>query len=286
MAAHGLLLSGIAQYPESPSAGIALIRESQERLGEAGDEWGMSRAALALGDALLRSGSSQVADAALTGALESARGTHNAPVAAAASRSLGELRARQGRFDEALQWLGDAERLFTTMADAPDRARTLYTTALVHRMRGNREEACALFDAAARQGRELDVAWLEMAAAAGAALSNGGVNGEAARSRWTRISELIADARPDWWFPGREFVDALAVRMALSSGHAGVAYELFQRSGRRYEGVDPYALLWLVEEAGPALESAGLRNATLARENVARLARQLGYTPAAGIPPI
>jgi diguanylate cyclase (GGDEF)-like protein/putative nucleotidyltransferase with HDIG domain len=284
MAAHGLLLSGLAQHPESPTAGIALIREAQERLSEAGDLRGASRAALALGDALLRSASSQAADEALTTALERARHTRNAPVAAAASRSLGELRARQGKFDEALQWLGDAERLFTTMADAPDRARTLFATGMVHRMRGDRSEAFTLFDTAARHGKDLDLAWLEMAASAGAALSNGGPNAEGAKTRWARVSELIADARPDWWFPGRELVDALAVRMALASGHAGFAYELFQRSGRRYEAVDPYALLWLVAEAGSALESAGLRNASLARDNVARLARQLGYTPAAGIP--
>jgi tetratricopeptide (TPR) repeat protein len=284
MSAHGLLLSGVAQHPESPTAGIALIREAQERFAEAGDPWGATRAALALGDALLRSASSQAADDALTAALERARHVRNAPLAAAASRSLGELRARQGRFDEALQWLGDSERLFTTMADAPDRARTLFTTALVHRMRGDRQEAHALFDTAARHGKSLDLVWLEMAANAGAALSNGGPGADGTRQRWTRVSELVADARPDWWFPGRELVDALSVRMALAAGHAGFAYELFQRSGRRYEAVDPYALLWLVAEAGSALEGAGLTNAAQYSDNVARLARQLGYTPAAGIP--
>jgi diguanylate cyclase (GGDEF)-like protein/putative nucleotidyltransferase with HDIG domain len=285
-AAQGLLLLGIAEHPAAPAVGLSRMHEARELMATVGDEWGEARAALAIGDTLLRSGPAAAADDALTDALERARSTHNAAVAAAASRSLGELRAREGRFDEALQWLGDAERLFSTMPDEPDRARTTMATGLVHRMRGDRTQAYALFDLAARRGRELDVPWIELVASAGAALSNGGLGSLETRHRWARVSEMIAESRPDWWFPGRELVDALAVRMALAGGHAGVAYELFQRSGRRYEALDPYALLWLVSEASDDLEAAGLTNAAMGSDVVTRLARKLGFTPAAGVPTI
>ena len=277
--ADALLALGIAEHAETPEVGEPRLRQAVERSASSGDQWRAARALHALGEGLTRLEGSAEGEDVLVSALERARASHSAPVAAAASRSLGALRARQGQFDEARQWLADAERLFTTIGDEPDRARTLLTGAMALRASGDRARALVQFDATARRARDLDITWLELAANAGAALCNGGPDSEATQARWARTSELVADARSDWWFNGRELVDALAVRMALAGGHPSVAHDLFLRAMHRLDGLDAFASAWLVAECSPELERAGLRSVERTRLEATDRARRLGFTP-------
>jgi diguanylate cyclase (GGDEF)-like protein/putative nucleotidyltransferase with HDIG domain len=275
--ATALLLVGAAELAESPALGTSRVRQALQRFVELGDAWGEVRAMHILGDALARQTPGDAADDTLTAALERARDIHNAPVAAGVSRSLGELRARQGRFDEAHQWFGDAERLSTTMEDEPQRVRTLLSGAVALRDAGDRANAKVRFDHAARRARELDIPWIELVAHAGAASLNGGPESDMTKARWARTSELVSDARPDWWFPGREHVDAFAIRMALTGGHTSVAHDLFIRASRRLETLDPYGSAWLAAECGRELERAGLRTAIAAREAALERATSFGF---------
>lgn len=277
LAADALLGIGTAESGESPALGTSRVRQALQRFVEAGNAWGQVRALHVLGESAARQTPGDAADDSLTEALELARETHYAPIAAAISRSLGELRARQGRFDEAHQWLGDAERLATTMEDEFLRVRTILTSASVLRDSGERAGAYARFDHAAQRARELDIPWIELVAHAGAALTNGGPDSEDSRSRWTRTSELVADARQDWWFPGREQVDAFAIRVALSGGHTSVAHDLFVKASRRLDTMDPYGSAWLVSECGAELEKLGLNSAGAARIAAAERARTFGF---------
>ena len=221
-------------------------------------------------------GSAEGEDLLIT-ALDQARASHHAPLAALVSRSFGELRARQGNFEEARQWLGDAERLFTTMEDEPDRLHTLLAGAMVRRYAGERDMAHAQFDAVARRARDLDFAWMELTATAGAALCNGGPGAPSSQKRWERIGELVSDAPADWWFVGREMVDALAVRMALAGGHAGVAHDLFQSAAHRLNATDAFAGTWFVAECGPELQRAGVGSVDRSLSEAADRARRLGF---------
>jgi hypothetical protein len=92
----------------------------------------------------------------------------------------------------------------------------------------------------------------------------------------------VAEARPDWWFAGRELVDAFAVRMALAAGHPSVAHDLFQRAARRLDGVDAFGSAWLVAECGQELQRAGLRSVERTRLEAADRARRLGFRALAG----
>jgi hypothetical protein len=142
-----------------------------------------------------------------------------------------------------------------------------------------REKAHALYDAASRRAHELEVPWIELAALAGAALTNGGPAAESTRGRWRRANELLATARPDWWFPGRELVDALAVHITLVSGQEGAAFDLFTRSARSLDAVDPFAGAWLVAECGDALRAAGLPSFAAAQRLAAGRASAMGFAP-------
>jgi hypothetical protein len=210
-----------------------------------------------------------------------AREAHDTALTAAISQALGSLRGRQGMALESRQWFADAERLFTTLEDEPGRVITLLQGARLARDQGAREEAHRQFAAAAR-AKEIDLTWVELAALAGAALSNGGAASEEGQERWQRASALIADARPDWWFPGRELVDAFAVQVALTGGQSGAAFDLFLRARRRSEDLDPWGAAWLVAECAPALETAGIRSLAATRREAAEQVRRRGFAALAG----
>lgn len=274
-------LLALARYGAAPDAAIAAAREGVAHATSTGDRLAIARAMLALGELQLRRGSVGDAEASLGDALEAARGAHAAPLAAGVSRALGELRSRQGAFGEAAQWMGDAERLFTAIGDIPESLRTTFVAANVARDMGERTRAHALYDSATSAARTLDVAWIELASLAGAALTNGGPEAPSTWKRWERAHELMTSATAEWWFPGREMVDALALQMALSSGHVGAAFDLFTRARQRLDTVDPYAGAWLVAECAAPLQRAGLPAIDATRRVAAERARTLTFAPLA-----
>ena len=280
--AAAALRHGEAEYAERPGPGLTRLRDAVAKGERSGDTGLQALGALTLGTALSRDAVTAEADALLTRALELAREAHDTALTAAISQSLGVLRGRQGAALESRQWLGDAERLFTTLEDEPGRVVTLLQGARLLRDQGAREEAHRQFAAAARRAKEIDLAWVELAALAGTALSNGGAASEEGQERWQRSSALIADARPDWWFPGRELVDAFAVQVALAGGQSGAAFDLFLRARRRAEELDPWGAAWLVAECAPALETAGIRSLASTRRDAAEQAKRRGFAALAG----
>ncbi|MEO7964979.1 MAG: hypothetical protein ABIT38_13835, partial [Gemmatimonadaceae bacterium] len=277
--AEAMRLLGTSRYPSSPLEAFAFLREAVTRALRSGDRLSEARSRLSLGDALFHAGDFANASESLSDALQQAREAHSAPVAAAASRSLGELRARQGELHEAIQWLGDADRLFTALRDEPQRLRTQLARAHVARDEGDRAAAYALYDEASERAHELDVPWIELTALAGAALNNGGPTADSTRARWRRANEILAGARPDWWYPGREMIDALGVRIALNSGHESVAFDLFNNAEQTLDAVDPFASAWLVAECGETLRDAGLPSIATSHRIAAERPTELSFAP-------
>jgi hypothetical protein len=214
----------------------------------------------------------------LMSAIEAARVGHHPRLAARVSHVLGVWRARQGEWTEAQQWLGDAERLFTTQENEPDRVATMLSGAQLLRAMGKRDAAHAQFDQVAQRARELDVRWLELAAASGAALSNGGPESGGSRARWHRVSELIERAPTAWWFPGRELVDAFAIQMLLQAGEPGAAQELFGQATTHLDRMDQFGSVWLVAECSHPMERAGVPAARHARQLARERTRQAGFS--------
>jgi diguanylate cyclase (GGDEF)-like protein/putative nucleotidyltransferase with HDIG domain len=276
--ADALVSLGLAEFGDAPDLGLMRLRQAVERTAALQDPWHEVRALHALGDSILRSEATADGEDLLVAAIDKARASHHPRHAARISRSFGVWRSRQGNFKEAVQWLGDADRLFATMEDEPERLATQLARARCHRDAGERARAYAVFDAAARKARELGAVWVELAALSGAALSNGGAESPASEVRWARAGDLIADAPPNWWFPGRELVDAFAVRMAMVGGHVSLAHDLFAGACDRLATVDPYGNAWLVSECAQVLERAGVRSAARVRAETIDRTRRLGFT--------
>src|SRR5262249_54345564 len=153
------------------------------------------------------------------------RFSHSASASMCAALALADLSVRRGDYAVAADWLGDATRLASTLRDEPGRLAAMLSQAHLLRLQGETAEAVSLYDTTAGRARELGRPATEIAALAGAVLLLTSIGDGGAR--WERVSELLAGARPDWWFPGRELVDAVSVRVTLAAGHISVAFELF-----------------------------------------------------------
>lgn len=254
-----------------------LVRDAAAPLVQSDDPRRRAHALLATGDVVMRTSGSAEAEDLLMSAIEAARAGHHLRLAAKVSRSLGLWRARQGEWTEAQQWLGDAERLFSTLESEPDRIATLLDGAQLLRAMGDRARAQAQFESVARRARDIEVRGMELAAIAGAALSNGGPESDSSRARWHRVSELITDAPSSWWFPGRELVDAFAIQMLLASGHVAAAQELLTSATERQARLDQFGGVWLIAECTTALRRAGISAADDLHRVARHQARQLGF---------
>jgi hypothetical protein len=76
------------------------------------------------------------------------------------------------------------------------------------------------------------------------------------------------------WFPGRELTEALAVRVAAATGHAGLAADRFERALVLTEPNDAFAATRLVAECAPVLARVGVQTvaATIERLRYAAIA--------------
>ena len=258
------------------------LEETLDRYREAlalflrlGDRHGQARCWLAVGEAHASAGRLSAAREALEQALDTARQAHAPDLAAVATFALGTLDFKAGSLGMARTRLDEALRLFTTIRDEARRAAVLLVSGHVAREDGRLTDAVSAYETAATRAAELDDEAAEVATQASAgliALDQG--DHDAADGRLRRVDEILATGTLPPWFAGRELADALAVRVAASAGHAGLAADRFERALALAEPNDAFAATRLVAECGPALASVGVRTvaATIERLRYAAIA--------------
>ena len=261
------------------------LEETLDRYREAlalfirlGDKHGLTRCWLATGDAHANVGRLTAAREALEVALDTARQAHAPDLAAIATFALGTLDLKAGALARARERLEESLRLFTTVRDEAKRAVVLLTCGHVAREDGRLADANTAYESASARANELGDEVVEMAAEAGAglvALDQG--DADTAESRLRRADELLAAAASHAWFPGRELVDALAIRLAASAGHAGMAADRFESAFGLAEPNDAFAATTLVAECAPALITMGLRSVGPTIERVRYAAVASGF---------
>ena len=136
------------------------------------------------------------------------------------------LYQRRGRLDAANERYDDALERFTESSNEPQRLNTLYNMAQAARERDDWNAASILYEqvfaVAARTGQP-DV---ELGARAGQALAALAVGARSVADdamRWIRAN---VEPRPEWWFQGRDLVDALRIRLAAERGDDAHALRL------------------------------------------------------------
>jgi tetratricopeptide (TPR) repeat protein len=189
------------------------------------------------------------------------------------------LYLQSGRYDQAGERFDEALRLFTTVRNEPRRLATLYNMAHLARERGDTAASLDLYDAAASLARGVGQTVVETGALAGAGLAWLGLGEVAIAARGLEAANTIIGERQDWWFQGRELVEALAVRLALAAGDRAAAERRFRHALSQAERHDLYGAAWLVAECAAPLEAQGVEEVRNAVAQYAPQAQTLGYAP-------
>ena len=93
-----------------------------------------------------------------------------------------------------------------------------------------------------------------------------------------REAAALIGTRADWWFQGRELVEALAVLAALAAGDAAGAERRFHDALALAERrLQMYGAAWLVAECATPLGRAGITTHWSTVEHYATVADTLGY---------
>ncbi len=266
--ARASLALGVARVATAGAEAFALFRDAQALFAHSGDRRAQARCALEQGAAHMRSGYLAEARSGFMKAAELGRAAHSAVSCGDSALRTAELNLRAGDLTAAREQIEDAKRLFASVRDQPRRASAAFVDAQLLREIRERDGSSTAFEHVSIAARELGRGWLEAASLAAAALGRMALQHPGAEGYAERASEIIAQFSDGCWFPGRENVDALNIRIALMRGHGGLACDTFARATQTLERRDVYAACWLAAEVAPALLREGI---TAVKEAVAHL---------------
>lgn len=275
--ARASLALGVARVATAGAEAFALFRDAQALFAHSGDRRAQSRCALEQGAAHMRSGYLAEARAGFTKAAELGRAAHAAVSCGESALRMAELSLRTGDLTSARDQLEEAKRLFASVRDQPRRAVAAFIEGQLQRDARELETAAATFENVAIAARELGRAWLEAAALAAAALTRMSLRQAGAEGYAERANEIVAQVPDGRWFPGREHVEALNVRLALLGGHPGIAADTFVRAAQSLERRDVYAACWLAAEVAPALLQERITTVQQTVEHLRNRAERHGF---------
>jgi diguanylate cyclase (GGDEF)-like protein/putative nucleotidyltransferase with HDIG domain len=218
-----------------------------------GDRCGEARCYINVGIIHQRGGEVAAAEAAYDRALEAARSAHAVDLAGLASLNLGVLYLRRGQRELASERFEEALKGFTESANESHRLATLYNMAHLARESEDWAQAATLYEQVVAVAGRIGQPDVELGARAGQALASLAVGARSLAEdamRWIRAN---VEPRPDWWFQGRDMVDALRVRLAAERGDDAHALRLLHEAVEIAGKYDPYVAAYLVAECAPSL---------------------------------
>jgi diguanylate cyclase (GGDEF)-like protein len=218
-----------------------------------GDRCGEARCHINAGMIHQRAGEAAAAEAAYERALEAANGAHAVDLAGTAALNLGVVYFRRGQLELASERYDEALACFTESSNEAHRLAVLYNMAQLARETEDWSTASSLFEQVMTVAARIGQPDVELGARAGQALAALAVGSRAVAEdamKWIRSN---VEPRPEWWFQGRDLVDALRIRLAAERGDDAHAMRLLHEAVEIAGRYDPYTASYLVAECGPSL---------------------------------
>jgi len=219
----------------------------------AGDRGGEARCYINIGTICQAAGDVLAAEVAYDRALEAGERANAMDLAGLASLHHGTLALRRGQLDAAGQWYRKALERFTESSNDRQRLATLYNMAHLAREADDWSNASALYEQVVTIAARIGQPDVELGARAGQALAALAVGARSAAEdamRWIRTN---IEPRPEWWFQGRDLVDALRIRLAAERGEDAHALRLLHDAVAIAGRYDPYVAAFLVADCAPSL---------------------------------
>jgi diguanylate cyclase (GGDEF)-like protein/putative nucleotidyltransferase with HDIG domain len=245
-------LGGALMQRHSPETG-EFYNRALALFHTAGDRCGEARCYINIGTICQSAGDVVAAEVAYDRALEASERANALDLAGSASLHLGTLALRRGQLDAAGQWYRKALERFTESANDRQRLVTLYNMAHLAREADDWSNASALYEQVVTIAARIGQPDVELGARAGqalAALAVGARSDAEDAMKWIRTN---VEPRPEWWFQGRDLVDALRIRLAAERGEDAHALRLLHDAVAIAGRYDPYVAAFLVAECAPSL---------------------------------
>jgi len=262
--ADALTRLGITLMDRAPSEAIAQFNRALELYRGMDDRYGQARCLINLGITYARRGQSEDAERAYAQGLETARAAHASDLAGLAGLNLGVYYLKRGQTLLAGERFKEALAAFSAANSEPHRLATLLNLAHLARENGNWVDADRLYSEAITLAIRTGHPDVELGARAGAGLVAIAVGRNAEAEQEAEVIAERVDARPGWWFQGREIVDALRIRMASTRSNPARAARLFYESVDAARTRDLYATGWLIAECASSLANDSAPSALIA----------------------
>jgi tetratricopeptide (TPR) repeat protein len=171
-----------------------------------------------------------------------------------AALNLGVLAYRRGDLEQAEKTFGEALRLGGEVQQTELQLIATYNLGHISRDRGDLRRAVDTYELAMELAERIGQSEVQAGSMAAMALTLFTLGDErGAATLFERLMPLV-EGQPEW-FQGREFVEALAVRLAVGRDGAR-AYEQFLAAVAKAESRDIFGACWLAIEIGPVLKDA------------------------------
>jgi diguanylate cyclase (GGDEF)-like protein/putative nucleotidyltransferase with HDIG domain len=275
--ADAVIRLGSALFDGNPANAIPHYRRALDMFVSLGDRLGQMRCHINIGSASDRAGNLPAAEVSYATALEIGRAIRASDLTGVTLLNLGVLLLKTGKMSAARSHFEDARRLFSLLGHEPHRVASLYNLAHMARIEGDSARALELYSACAATAAEMSHTEMQIGALAGVGLAELDLQSpHGARVQLDAASALIG-TREDWWFQGRELVEALAVRLAASDGLMEQAEQHLLQVFPLAEAYDTYVALTLGGECASLL--ARHPDLVAIRQRLAMQANALGYQP-------
>ncbi len=277
--ANTLMHLGSALIETAPGEALGCYERALATFAAQTDLIGQARAQINIGVAQSRCGANGASAVAYASALELGRATHSPDITGLAALNLGVLKMKVGQLDEADGCFTEAMERFALLNNEPHRLAAIYNQANLARERFDNDRASRLYGDAAVVATAMDQLDVELGARAGQGLAFLTLGRVAEARACLQSCNVRVRDRPDWWFQGRELLEALAIRIHLAVHDTASARRRFSDGLALAERSDNYGAAWLVAEVAGPLSEVGIESAFEQIDRFAELAEGLDYAP-------
>ena len=261
-----------------PDEAAALYHQALALFRQDGDRRGEARCQIGIGNIHQRAGQLVEAEAAYNLGLECAERARAGDLAGLAALNLGVLQLARGLPDLASARFDEALDRFTSSSNESYRLMTLFNMAHLARESEDWGAASVLYEQVHAVASRIGQPDMELGARAGqalAALALGQRSFAEDAMRWIRAN---VETRPDWWFQGRDLVDALRIRLAAERGDHAHAIRLLDDAVELAERFNPYVAAYLILECAPSLRQSANDTLLAIVDRVTPASYRLGFS--------
>ena len=188
----------------------------------------------------------------LTMAMTLAKAAGMPDLSGTAALNLGVINQKLGDYDRAKELFGDALALFAAVKNGELQLYALYNMANLERERGDYASGAELYESTWSLAQRVGQADLEIGALAGEGLCQLALGKfDVAKAHSAEVEQRMTSR--EGWFQGRDLVDALRVRSAVSEGKLPEALEAFESARGLAEEYDVYSAAWLTANCADLL---------------------------------